>query len=183
MRKLVFLLFVIATLDGCATGPYPVTSSYYRIPAGSRLLLKQTLTIPPNRARVYIQYGKVVSAKKKDQYYAHCWFLSSKVLDTAQIITPDTFIVTKTQKYEDDVQIQGTYLLAGLHGVTGTHSDGGPTAVEYSTTLTIHSDTQADIIQFVCSYWEDPLDAEHLTVAEIQKTLGDIATIELTTDL
>lgn len=178
MRKLI-LLFLIMALTSCTAGPYSVSSPYYRIPAGSRLVLKQTLTIPPNSARIYIQYGKVITPKERDQYYAHCWFLSRKVLDTAQIITPDTFIVTKTQKYEDDVQIQGAYLLASLHGATMKTSDGGPTAVEYSTTLTIHSDTQPDINQFVCSYWEDPLDAKHLTVAEIRKTLGDIADIQL----
>lgn len=179
MRELA-LLFVIMLLTGCTAGPYSVTSPYYRIPAGSRLVLKQTLIIPSNSARIYIQYGKVITPEERDQYYAHCWFLSSKVLDTTQVIAPDTFIVTKTQKYEDDVQIQGTYLLAGLQGAGGmTDSGGSPTAVEYSTQLTIHSDTQPTIRQFVCSYWEDPFDAKHLTVAEIHKILGDIAKIQL----
>ena len=182
MRKAVIFIISIL-LAGCATGPYPVTSPYFRIPEGSRLLLKQSLTIPPNSARVYIQYGKVVTPKEKDQYYAHCWFLSSEVVNTAQIIKPDIFIVTKTQKFEDVVQRQGTYLLASLASRSILSSDGGPTAVEYTTRLSIHSANQPNIIQFVCSYWEDPVDAKHLTVAEIQKVLGDMAELKVDVSL
>jgi len=178
MNKLI-LLFGILLLTACATGPYPVTSPYYQVPTGSRVELKQTLTIPPNRARTYMQYGRVVTAKQKDQYYPHCWFLSWKVFNRAQVIKPDIFIVTKAQKFEEVIQIPGPYLLASLHGSIGLRQDGGPTAVEYSTRLSIHSDAQPDIQQFVCSYWEDPVDGKHLTVAEMQKALGDIAEIQL----
>lgn len=181
MRTRLFILITLA-LTGCATAPYPVSSPYYHIPAGSRLVLKQMLTIPPHSARIYIQYGKVITPRKRDQYYAHCWFLSRKVLDEAQFIAPDTFIITGTKKFEDYVQPQTEIRLASLADLASRRSDNGPTAIEYSTVLSIYSDSQPDIFQFICNHWEDPYDAEHLTVAEIEKTLGEIATIELATD-
>ena len=179
MLKLI-ACFLLATLVGCITGPVPITSPYYRIPEGSQLVLKQALTIPPNTGHVFIQYGEVVTPKEKDQYYAHCWFQSWKVLDIPQIIQPDTFIVTATLKDENWVQTPGSYQLASAGIVAGFRGgDGGPSAIEYSTELTIHSALQPDIRKFACNHWEDPADAQHLTVAEMQKALGDIAEIRI----
>ena len=167
-------------LTACQSGPYPVSSPYYRIPAGSRLIVNQAVTIPPNQARVYIQYGKVISPREKKQYYAHCWFLSRQVLTEAQVIRPDTFVITEIKKYEDIVSDSTPIQLASLAGMR-VDSGAAIMAIEYSTVLSLESKTQPDIIRFVCNHWEDPLDAKHLTVAEMQKTLGDIATIELAT--
>lgn len=178
MYKLIFIV-TLAGLVGCAGGPYPVSSPYYLLPAGSRLVLKQTLTIPPNRARVFIQNGKVVSEQEKDQYYAHCWFLSHKVLKTAQKIEPGIFTVIKTRKLENDVRLTSPIKLASLRFIGQMGSDNGVTAIEYTTELNIHSDSQPDIFRFACTRWEDPLDAEHLTVKKIEQTLGDIAKLEL----
>ena len=177
------LFFLSLFLTACATGSYPVTSPYYRIPPGSQVLLKQALTIPPNQARVYIQYGKVIKAKDKEKYYPHCWFLSWKSLDTEQTIKPDTFTVIKTEKFENVVQTPTWYQYAGIYGGIGLgmKQDDGPTAVEYTTQLTIHSDTQPDIRQFACNHWDHPVDGEHLTVAEMQKALGKIVEIKLNT--
>ena len=121
MRKLL-LLFPVLLLTACATGPYPVTSPYYQIPSGSQVILKQELTIPPNQARVYFQYGKVIKERDKDKYYPHCWFLSWKSRDTAQTIKPDTFTVIKTQKYENVVQLptRGPAGMGGLPIAVGT---------------------------------------------------------------
>lgn len=182
MRPAVFFL-ILVFITACATsGPYPASSPYFNIPAGTLLHLQQSLTIPPNTGRVYIQYGKVISNKEKQQYYAHCWFLSHKVLDTAQTINPDTFVVTGSQKLEDVIQQESIYRLASLITVRRSYSNTSITALEYTTRLNIHSDKQPDIIQFLCSYWEDPLDAKHLTIAEMQKALGDIVRIELLTE-
>lgn len=177
----VFLLSI--TITACSTGPAPVSSPYYRIPMGSKLILKQTLTIPPNAGRVYIQYGKVVTAKEKDDFYPHCWFLSWKVLSTAQVIKPDTFTITKSEKREDMVSRRSVqrFAMNGLLAM-GMYSDGGPMALVYSTQMHIHSDRQPNIRRFACSYWENPDDAKHLTVAEMQKTLGKIAQIQLNTN-
>jgi hypothetical protein len=179
MRSAIILPLLLL-LAACNTGPYPVSSPYFQIPAGSKLLLKQELTIPPNAGRVYIQYGKVVTPKEKDNYHAHCWFLSWDVLASAQVIKPDTFIITHSQQQESVVMRQARLQFAmngfGLHG-----DDGAPMALVYSTEMWIHSETQPAIRRFTCSHWEDPLDANHLTVGQMQKVLGQIAEIQLNT--
>jgi hypothetical protein len=176
----IFIIVVFLSLAACSTGPAPVTSPYFRIPAGSKLVLKQALTIQPNAGRVYIQYGKVVTSKEKDDWHAHCWFLSWNVLDSAQVIKPDTFIITHSQQLED-VALRQTPQQYAMNGLGIGTNDGGPMALVYSTEMRIHSDTQPGIRRFVCSHWEDPNDAKHLTVAEMQKTLGQIAVIQINT--
>ena len=117
-----------------------------------------------------------MTGKHVDQYYAHCWFLSWKVLETKQIIKPDTFLILGTKKTEVYVKSTTPFQLASSSsGING----GGLSAIEYTTTLTIASETQPDIRQFVCNHWEDPHDAQHLTVAEIRQAMGEIVTLKL----
>jgi len=177
MHRIAILLLILG-LAGCSTQVTNPASPYFLIPAGSKIILKRELTIPPNAGRVYIQYGKVVSSKEKDDYHAHCWFESWDVLDHSQIIKPDTFAITKSQHLEDVVSRQSPLLYAALNVGAGSEG-GGPMALVYTTHMTIHSDTQPAIRQFACSHWEDPLDAKHLTVAQMQKALGNIAEIQL----
>lgn len=181
MRQFIPIVIGIS-LAACSSVPAPVTSPYFQIPAGSKLVLKQTLTIPPHAARVYIQYGKVVTSKQKDNYYAHCWFMSWYVHDTPQTIKPGTFTITRSQKYEDVVLRHQDHMYA-MNGLgMAMYQDGGPMALVYSTVMDIHSDRQPDIRRFGCGYWEDPKDAHHLTVAQMQKALGNIARIEINTE-
>jgi len=177
MRNSVILIFTVL-LTACLVEITQVSSPYFRIPVNSRVIVNTPITIPPQRARVYLQYGRVVS--KPDQYYAHCWFLSWQVLPTEQIIAPDTFIVKDSQKNEQIVQRRTNIQLADRSSRLVSHDPGGgPTAVEYLTELFIHSDKQPDIRRLVCNHWGDPSLGEHLTFAEIQAALGDLVKIEL----
>jgi len=178
MSKLLPLL-VLLIIPACQSGPYSADSPYYRIPVGSRVEVKKVLTIPANRARVYLQFGKSIQPGEVDQYSAHCWFLSWEVLNKNQTINPDTFIVTHVQEFEDHVLRQGTMLLASSRKVHFWGVDGGSTAIEYSTEFTIHSDEQQNIRKLVCNHWEDPSDARHLTLTDIRMALNEIAEIHL----
>lgn len=175
--RLFLLTVIFLQFAACASGPWPISSPLYLIPGGSKLIVKQSLTIPAGKGRVYLQGGKQISEKEKDQYYAHCWFLSRKVLQTPQTIQPDTFIVTHSSKLEEEVQLKSRYQLASLS--SGIYASNGATATEYITELDIHSDKQADIFRFACSHWEDPTDAQHLTVKDMKQVLGDMVIIEL----
>jgi len=39
------------------------------------------------------------------------------------------------------------------------------------------SNTQSNITRFICSHWEDPYDAKHLTLNQINIALGGLAKI------
>jgi len=185
-----------AGLSYCATHQYPITSPHFQIPPGSRIILNEALTIPPNTARVYMQYGKVIAPSEKDRYQANCWFLSWKLINTPQTIQPDTFVVTETQKNEDYVENSSDLKLASASvsaevgvgigigaGTGGSKMQGpisdAPMAIEYTTQFHIHSDLQPDIRLFECSHWDDPSTGEHLTVDKMQSALGKIATIQI----
>lgn len=174
----ILLICTTAIVTACAGRTYPVTSPYYQIPTGSHLILKQTLAILPNVGRVHIQYGKIINNGKIDQYYPHCWFVTWKISPAETIIHPDEFIVTSSKKYESYVYQNRPLMFARRGGPFDTGMSAGATAIEYFTELMIHSGKQPDIRQFICNHWEDPADARHLTVAEINKALGDVAELK-----
>lgn len=175
MRKIIPLL-VLLIIPACQSGPYPVSSPFYMIPVGSQFRIKQDLIIPPNSATVYLQNGNPVARNKLDQYYPHCWIESWQRLEKPQTIKPDTFLISAVKIREDVVMSRSKVLLASttLSGSLGV-SGGGFTAVEFITELTLKSDTQPDFRKLYCNHWEDPADGRHLTVPEINKTLGEYA--------
>ena len=199
LAKLFGAALLVVTLASCATRQYPITSPYYRIPAGSQIVLNEPLTIPPNNARIYLQYGRVITPREKDRYHANCWFLSWKVLETSQTIQPDAFMVIDSQKTQEFVQNPPGVMYASrfstqidIHGGIGIGigigaamdpaSGDSPMAAEYTTTLKIHSDRQPDIRRFACSHWDGPFSGEHLTVEQMQQALGDIVSIGVKND-
>ncbi|MDH5424324.1 MAG: hypothetical protein OEY29_04960 [Gammaproteobacteria bacterium] len=166
MKKLFILVLTISTL-GCAS-----VSSYSDVHINDRIELNQNLGIQPNDARVSIQYGKVLSHAAIKNYYPHCWFVSWQRKDQPQIIHKDIFIITKVRQLTSVVRIKsGAYPLAALL------SQAGISAMEYTTEMEIYSERQAVIKKLICSHWEDPYNASHLSLQSMQKTLGDIATI------
>ena len=189
IMRMLILGCSICWLAACVSGPYPISSPFFIIPAGSQIEVNQQLTIPSNSGRVYLQYGKVVSAKEKDRYQPHCWFLSWKVLETPQVIKPDTFTVVSTQKQEDLVQRDLRLKLASnsprasagigitIGGTMDPLAGDAPLATEYITQIHIHSDGQPDIRMLECNHWDDPSSGEHLTVEQMQAALGQLATI------
>ena len=151
------------------------------IPDGSQLIIRQNLTIPGGKARVYIQYGKVIKENEKDQYLAHCWLQSWKVLEYPQEIKADTFTIKSSSRYEDLVYKTRPLLLASnsKNEYALQVSFGSVTAIDQQTVLHIHSEKQPDIRELVCSYWDDPANDKHLTLQEIRAALGDIIQLKL----
>lgn len=188
---ILILVSITSLVSGCASGPYPITSPYYQIPSGSRIQLTQTLTIPPDSARVYFQYGRVISPNEKDNYQPNCWFLSWKVLETAQTILPDTFLIKGSQTSQDFVHNFSSVKFASRSGQVNAGVGVGiavgngmnflagdrPIAAEYTTTLQIHSNKQPDIRRLACSHWDDPSSGKNLTVDQMQQALGNNAAI------
>lgn len=171
------LIFLPCTLlTACAHHAYPVSSPYYQIPAESQLILKQPVAITPNKGRVYIQYGKIVTSMKPDKYFPHCWFVAWTISSIETVIKPDKFSVIKSKTYENYVDRQNSLMFASRAHPLGVSDS--LMAIESFTELTIHSEAQANIRQFICNQWNNPTDAQHLTVAEINQTLGDIAELK-----
>lgn len=178
MRKLISLLAILI-LPACQSGPYSVDTPYYQIPAGSRIVIRQELAIPANQARVYFQYGRRVKQSDVNQYYPHCWFLSWRIADKQQLISPDKFVITHVQYLEEVVQRQTRLLFASSQQRVFLNSDDSIAAIEHKTEMTIESEKNPDIRRLICNQWEDPGDARHVLVSEIRSTLGEFAVLVL----
>ena len=171
-------------ITGCQTVSYQgnENSPYYVVPAGSRLVLERELTIPGNRAAVYIQGGQTRSYWDVNPYYPYCKFEVRAPGDTAQKIQPDDFVVTRAfqetpptvrtepQRFDGNVR---------LVRVSGIDSDGGVSATVFATTMQLHSDRQPDVSRMTCAQWGYPPLDGHLSIAQIRKTLAGVFTLKL----
>ncbi|MGD8639579.1 MAG: hypothetical protein PVG89_03070 [Gammaproteobacteria bacterium] len=175
------LVLVCLLLAGCATTDYiPGPLAYQTVKPGATLTLHQPLTIEPHSAGVRIQYGKVIPHKLLDQWYPNCRFEVLNPRETKQVIQPETFTITRVT-YENYLVRADSVMLAQVGigiSIGGVGGDGdAPTADVYTTFFYLESETQPDVSRLLCEYWEDPADARHLMLEEIQQALGDIISI------
>lgn len=170
-----FVLFVLFLLYGCQTGLQsgPDTSTE-TLRAGWVLTLHEMLTIPGQKASVYLQNGRGVSDELYDQYYPNCRLEVRNPQAKPQTIQADRFNVYRVKWTEEDVMLK-PHLYASNRIMLAS----GSTADVYATILYLRSPRQAEVTQLICEQWEDPsIDAEHLTLQQIRSTLGKIFTLQ-----
>ena len=174
MYKIIFLITSCLIISACQ--PVIVAdedSVYYRVPIGSTLQLNQQLSIPPNKARVFIQYGQLMSYKAIDKYQPHCEFEINTLKESIQYIEPDQFEIYRVSTDYRDVSLQ--FLYASL---TMGDEDYGLPIVGFTTELFLRSRHQPDVRKLSCLHWDGPK-ADHLSINQMKKVLGDIFTLQL----
>lgn len=138
--------------DGCNEN-----SPFYVVPAGSRLVLERELTIPGNRAAVYIQGGQTRSYRDVNPYYPYCKFEVRSPRDTMQKIQPDDFAVTRAFQETPPMvraEPQRPGVSARLVRVSSMDSDSGVSATVFATTMWLRSDRQPDVSRMTCAQWD-----------------------------
>ena len=173
MKKLIPLL-VLLNISACSGVVYTVDSPHYMMPVGSQLRIKQNITIPENRATVYLQNGKIVTMSKLNQYHPHCWFESWQKLEQSQLIKPDIFNINAVLQYDEVVLREGRLLLAS-NSMARLYGRGGPAFSQYINEYRISSAKQPDIRKLYCGQWDDVSGGDHPTLAEMNKALGEYA--------
>ena len=170
-RCVCFLLLL--SVSACADlAPKDENSPYYPVPAGSRLILHQDLTILPDSARVYLQYGKVVKAPRTSDPF--CRFEVNDVLPSAQTLMADEFLVRKTQMDRLNISSRTPLTAAALHGFGRDEGD-AVTLVWY---LWLASPRQPNVRRLICGgSFDYPRRARRPSINEIRMQLGDIATL------
>ncbi|MEJ2141609.1 MAG: hypothetical protein P8Y24_04520 [Gammaproteobacteria bacterium] len=145
--------------------------AYKTIKTGSTLTINNELTIPAYKARVHMQSGKVVLENEIDFYYPNCSVEVRTIKKVPQKILPDVFTIKMIKTDEE---------LTGISGRTfarfGGQYDGSASHENMITHFYITSNKQPDIFRLSCQHWEDPTDSRHLTVSEVNATLGDYVT-------
>ena len=174
--RIIALLPLCLLLVACqTTGPLDENSPFHVLPSGSRLVLKQELTIPARSAHVTLQGGRVMSDNDVNQYHPNCRLEVQDVRDTTQTVTADEFVVRRARQESHTVALPGLKK-AGLRKSSGTMG-----FFVFRTTLDLRSERQPQVRWLTCQLWADPTFGRHVTIREMRATLGEIITIQLPT--
>jgi len=175
---LVLLALVVTACQ--STAPLPVTSPYYLIPVGSRLVLNQPIEIAPTSATVRLQFGKIVSRWDSQDFEPLCVFESRIVGEAAQIIEPDSFEIIRVRRDYNSQSAQAEPRAQLIRTFAG---DGGGSRQYYKTELFLRSAKQPQILAMTCQHAWEPgssgLDLRPLSVDEIRQALGAYFTLQL----
>ncbi len=148
--KMMFLMVFVIAVAGCRTpATYDIDSFAFIIPKGSKLVLKQKLTIPTGSAHIKFQQGKPVGGV--DEYSVNCQFRVRNL--GPQDIQPDTFLITNAGDGEEWVSAPGIR--------------------RFFKTLFLKSDEQAEVMTMICQVWATPPWGRSISVPQMREALGD----------
>ena len=168
----ILALFAIAlVLSACQSLPgYSRPTGPTPMPELTSVTLNRELYIRPDYASVYIQSGQVRPTNSAAEYYPHCILELRTVAAIARTVQPDTFIVTGIHRER---------YMAGLDGLqlAGLALGGDYNPVMSTTTLSLHSDRQPEVFRLLCQQLDEPFQAHHVSVAEMQAALGEVMTL------
>ena len=174
MKQLPILGTLWLMMTACATPPAGPTFAF-TVPAGSTLVLQQPVEVPAYRGRAYIQGGKVIRFSKQDQYKPYCRLELRNVPETTFWVEPQTLEIYRVYREVEEVSVDRVRL-ASL--TTMLVSDGGGSSV-MTTVFSLRSARQPNIQRLVCEHWEDATEAEHLTLDQVHKVLGEIGMLKV----
>jgi len=173
MRVITFLPLCLLLTACQTTGPLDENSPFHLLPSGSRLALKQELTIPAHSAGVLLQGGRVVRDQDINQYHPHCRLEVHDVRETTQTVTADEFVVRRAR------QETQTVARTGLMKAARRYAGNDPSFFVFRTVLDLRSERQPQVRWLTCQQWGDPALGRHLSIHEIRQTLGEIFVLSL----
>ena len=156
-RTAVFLSFMAMLLAGCEVlqaQKSDINSEFYKVPAGSKLILNRPLEIPAGRAHVVIQSGR--SGAGANQYAVNCQ-LEVRTLGPGRV-QPDTFDISWAENTQEWVS--------------------QPNIMRFYRVLHLKSATQPDVLNLMCQDWDGPLLGRNVSIPEMRAALGDVITLE-----
>lgn len=197
MRLLSLVLVAGVMLSACQSSSTvrDDTAGLFRQLQGGSLVLKQAVTIPARKARVFIQAGRPREAKNLfggtfrlrdpnslrgggiDHYQPHCALEIDAVDHAGFTIEPDDFRISRVQRSLTQVVMGIPLRLAALTLADGSDKRGTGGYYEgYHLWLT--SARQPAVRRLTCyGSYAGPSDVKAPTLAEIGSALGDLAEI------
>ena len=137
------------------------------------LILNQDVSVESGRARVFLQNGQVTKTKNLETYAPSCDF---EVVDVSkqgaeQVIHSDEFRVLRVYYAAPDTtklnfEPGEQYAQEGFEYLNTT----------YLTQFDLRSETQPDVLRLNCKIWSIDPYQRYLSPAQIDQTLGTIAT-------
>ncbi len=176
-----FRIYIVSTitvvaLTGCQSYSQVSPDSWMVKPkVGSKLTLHQDLEVPLGKSRVYIQLGEVRKHADINEYKPYCYFYLNRPrneLENSMTIVADDFTIQNVYRR----RVSFRYEKLQVATVFGMFEAGNSqrTMATYSD---IYSPNQLQVTRLICAVWDDPYEYNHVSLAEIVRTLGNIATI------
>jgi hypothetical protein len=149
MHRIALTLICVA-LAGCNTAQTrDINSPFYKIPPDSEIILNKDLNIPAGQAHINLQGG--VETSGVGQYHVSCTFNTRNLGPST--IKAGTFRIRETSSMQEWVS--------------------RPDIMRFYREFRLESATQPDVMNFVCSDWDDPLTGRPVSVPEMEKAVGD----------
>ena len=152
------------------------TQSYIPV-QGWVLELRQNVTIPPGRTRVFFQEGQLLYAV--NEYKPHCHISVREITEQAQTVYAGRFTIEKVYGRDGEVVMKDLIRLAAV-GSAGIMADGGngEGMKIYSYLMKLHSDNQPQVTYLACGGVADyPAFADYPTLQDIYTSIGDYAVL------
>jgi hypothetical protein len=180
MKVLFVILLASLLMAACSQSGWvkqDTASRYYLPPIGTLVELQRPLTVPPGRARVFLQGGQVTQGF--DQYQPNCNFEIRTLSEQPQVISPEKFLVVKVQRVTEEVVQTAEPIQVAWLGLVGRDT-GGYTMIVRGVHLWLGSDTQPDVMRLTCrGGFDDPWRVDPPSIDEMRAALGDYAHISL----
>ena len=132
-------------------------SPYFVIPTGSRLVLHGAITVPAFSAGVYLQGGSWMPWTQVSRYHPYCQFELHPPMDSAQTVTPDECLITRTGE-EMETQ-EGLEIRARV--------------------LELRSERQPHVRRLSCAVWQTAVGGQPVSGRELRQALGNVFTLDL----
>jgi hypothetical protein len=171
-----WILFGVFLLAGCQTVPPTGDAAWlYAVKPGATLRLNKVITMPAHTATVYLQGGRFRSYSSRDLYRPNCEFVVRTVAEKPRQVQPGDFAVTRVTHGED--YYAAAAMVAGL-GISVGVGDASPSnTYNFVTELTLHSDSQPDVLYLSCAQVADYPTGEHITLGEFKQAVGSYFTL------
>jgi hypothetical protein len=182
--RLILFAFA-ASLAGCSTTARYAgneNSPYYVVPAGSHVVLNQALTVPPEEAGVFIQNGEARPRGQVRFSEPYCRLTLKTVRGTSRSVAPDEMVVRKSmqQTLRTFSGIAGEQYASAsivLAASPGDRDDSSSTIQTFATHMDLDSQKQPDVDRLICAKVGYRGEDQHVTIAEMRSTLGNIVTL------
>ncbi|MGD8796658.1 MAG: hypothetical protein PVH51_07380 [Thiohalophilus sp.] len=179
MTRWFCLILILPLVNACQAPPFSPDSPLSPVPVNSTLVLQESLSIPAGKVSLWFQDGRQRLSRDVDRYEPNCKFETLKMQDSEKTVNPDSFRIYKVVRW-DDYAMQPIKLAASGTSMRVLMADGGSvTHLNVTTEMFLRSENQPDVYRLVCSQWEDAADAEHVTINQMRRALGNTFSLKI----
>jgi hypothetical protein len=178
MRPTLLLPILLIALNACAYNPpKDVNSPYYKVPVGSRLILKHPIDIPADVVAVALaSAGDPPKSVHPYQRDAGCEIEMWSKKPVTRTLQPGTFEVIKVVQDIEYVQREPIRLASVYFGIGvdigGWGGDAGPAWEIHSAVMYLRSKDYPDVYRVTCDYKDNVSEGKPLSITTIRWALG-----------